>query len=160
MDEEQVVVPYTREELAQSEEDIARALIASGDALSGQTMPIDVSIGGKHLFTFHIKPLSEQEFDDCQRACTMRRANPRLGGLKMPEDMNTTRYRSMLIYYATVEADRKRYWDNRQAIEHYKCNDAFGLIDRVLPAGYKAGVVEQIEKISGYGAELGEAVKN
>jgi phage xkdN-like protein len=79
----------------------------------------------------------------------------------MPEEMNTVRYRSQLIYEATLPEDRAKLWDNRQMWEAVNVASGIDAIDKILKSGEKDKILEQLDAISGYdNSELEETVKN
>ena len=81
-------------------------------------------------------------------------------GVKVPETTNAVRFRSQLIYEATVPEDRKDIWDNKAAWEKLNVASGVDAIDKILKSGEKDKIVEQIDAISGYGDELEETTKN
>lgn len=115
---------------------------------------IEIARQGKVLFTFRIRPLTEDEYEKCKKKNTKYVRNKQLG-IKMPEDTNNVKYRSDIIYTATVDEDRKLLWDNRQIWKALTDKGvdiltATDVIDTVLKPGEKAAVVEQIDLISGF----------
>lgn len=115
---------------------------------------IEVARKGKVLYTFRIRPLTEDEYEKCKRRNTKYVRNKQLG-IKMPEDTNNVKYRSDLIYTATVEEDRKKLWDNRQiwnALSQRGVDilTATDVIDAALKPGEKAAIVDRIDVISGF----------
>ncbi len=113
------------------------------------------------LFTFRIRPLSEEEYNRCKEKNTKYVRNKQLG-IKFPEDTNATRYRSQLIYEATVDEDRAKIWDNKEAWRAPRINVTNGIdmIDKVLRAGEKDAVLNKIDEISGYSSTMEEVAKN
>ena len=83
----------------------------------------------------------------------------------MPEDTNAVKYRDALIYQATVEEDRAKFWDNKKAWEVMRDKglqimNGLDVIEYSLKAGEKDAVIDEIDKLSGYGSNLEEVVKN
>lgn len=83
----------------------------------------------------------------------------------MPEDTNAVKYRDALIYQATVEEDRAKLWDNKKAWEVMRDKglqimNGLDVIEYSLKAGEKDAVIDEIDKLSGYGSNLEEVVKN
>ena len=69
-------------------------------------------------------------------------------------------YRNALIYEATIEEDREKIWDNKQAWKQLDVMSGAELIGRVLKAGEKDAVCDKIDEISGYSAMAEEVAKN
>ena len=117
--------------------------------------PIEISRSGKTLITFRIHPLSEEVFNKCRRKHTNYKRNKQLG-IKFAEDTDASRYRSELIYEATVKDDQKNIWENRDAWRKLDCLNPVDLIDKVLKAGEKDAIIDKIEAISGYDTTVEE----
>lgn len=146
-----------RDELLMREEDILRGLLEAAE--DTESSPVEIARKGKVLFRFSIRPLSERDYTECRDKATKYVRNKQLG-IKLPEDTDTTRFRSLLIYRATDEADRAKLWDNQTAWERLDVLSGPDLIDRVLLAGEKAALVARIDQISGFGADLEDTAKN
>ena len=153
----------SKAQLRTYEADILKGLLAAADFREDEEglVPIEIARGGVVLFTFRIRPLSEEEYNRCKEKNTKYVRNKQLG-IKFPEDTNATRYRSQLIYVATVEEDRAKVWDNKEAWRAPKINVTNGIdmIDKVLRAGEKDAVLNKIDDISGYSSTLEEVSKN
>lgn len=122
---------------------------------------ITITRGGRALMSFAIRPLDEQEVADLRRECTRFVPNP--AGRQYPRlegEVNLVRLRSLKIYAATVPADRQRLWDNAQAQQKLGVMRGEDMIDCVLMAGEKDALIERIDALSGYGAQLSERIKN
>lgn len=143
------------------EGDILKGLLAAADFRDDEdnVVPIEIARNGVVLFTFHIRPLSEEEYNRCKEKNTKYVRNKQLG-IKFPEDTNATRYRSQLIYEATVEEDRAKIWDNKEAWRALNVLNGIDLIDKVLLAGEKDAVLNKLDSISGYSATLEEIAGN
>lgn len=148
------------EDIKAFEGSILDALTKAGDVESLRKT-IRIARGGVELFRFAVRPLSEATVSRCREINTKYKANRNLG-IPMPEKIDTTRYRSQLIYEATVPEDRARIWDAKEAWAHYRVPGGVDLVDKVLIAGEKDRVVSAIEELSGFGGddELEETVKN
>jgi len=143
------------------EGDILKGLLAAADFREDEdsVTPIEIARGGVVFFTFRVRPLSEEEYNHCKEKNTKYVRNKQLG-IKFPEDTNATRYRSQLIYEATVEEDRAKVWDNKEAWRALNVLNGIDLIDKVLLAGEKDAVLNKIDDISGYSSTLEEVSKN
>lgn len=116
---------------------------------------------GQKLLEFSIRPLDELELAELRRECTRYMPNP--AGREYPRiegEVNLVKLRSLKIYTATVSADRARMWDDPQLQQRLGVMRGEDVIDCVLMAGEKDAVIERIDAISGYGAQLVEAAKN
>lgn len=150
----------TPEELLAHEDDILRGLLAAARYKEDQQVTITISRKGTKLFSFRIRPLSEDEYNECRERASTYEANPRLGGIRMPVAVDTAKYRSLLIYTATVPEDRQALWDNREVWQQLNVLSGWQVIDRVLLAGEKDAVLAKVDELSGYGASLEEVAKN
>lgn len=145
------------------EEDCIRGLLEAAD-FADETKRIEIARKGKILFIFEIHGLSEEEYTKCRTKNTKYVKNKSLG-VKMPEDVNTSKYRCQLIYQATVEKDRQLLWDNKKiwkALENKGCQIMNGLdvIECSLMAGEKDKVIAYIDELSGYDDDMEEVAKN
>lgn len=155
--QEEKVAP---EVLLASEEDILRGLIDAASDVEQETLKIEIARKGKVLFSFHVRGLLETEYNDCKEKATTYKKNRQLGGIKMPDETDTAKYRSLLIYTATVGEDRQRIWGNKEAWKQLNVLNGPALIDKVLRAGEKDAIIAKIDELSGYGEDLEEVAKN
>ena len=147
-------------------------LMFEGDILKGlleaeqyrwneeNSVNIQVERRGKLLFSFRIRPLGEEEYQKCKEKCTKYVRNNQYAGIKIPESTDSVRYRSLLIYTATVDEDRKAIWDNTEAWRQINVLNGPDLIDKVLLAGEKDAILDKLDEISGYTSTLEEVAKN
>lgn len=157
--------PIAKEELLDNETDILRGLLDAASDTQQERKVIEIARKGKVFFRFSIRPLTEEEYNACRDKATKYKKNRRLGGIKMPEDTDAARYRSFLIYEATVPEDQKKVWNNKAAWDQLNVLSGVQLIDKVLLPGEKEAVIEQIDKLSGYdlddeSEEAEDVVKN
>ena len=143
------------------ENDILKGLLAAANYETEEENihPIEIARNGVVLFTFHIRPLSEEEYQKCKDKNTKYVRNKQLG-IKFPENTDSVRYRSALIYQATTKEDREKIWDNKEAWKALNVLTGIDLIDKVLLAGEKDAVLEKLDEISGYSATTEEVAKN
>lgn len=151
-------------QLKVNEEDFLQGLIDASGYVEEERQRIEIIRGGKTAFAFHIRPLSEFEYNSCKKKHTKYVRNRSLG-VKMPEDTDNVKYRAALIYTATVDEDRKNLWDNKKVWEALRNKDmqvvsALDVIDYSLKAGEKDMVIDCIDKLSGYDDNLEEVTKN
>ena len=165
VEEREFTQEETQNQIRAFEGDILKGMLSAAKFQSTEVRTIEIARGGDVLFTFRIRPLSEDEYESCRRKATKYVRNKQLG-IKMPEETNSVLYRSLLILAATVEEDRKKTWENKQlwkALEEMDRDILTGAdaIDAVLMPGEKARVVDQIDLLSGFEANnLEEVIKN
>lgn len=150
------------EELKAFEGDILNALLAAANYQNDENeiFTIRVIRAGTILFSFRIHPLSEEEYEHCRKKNTRYVRNKRVG-VTVPEKMNSVRYRSQLIYEATIPEDRKKLWDNKQMWDALNVASGIDAIDKILKSGEKDKILEQLDAISGYdNSDLEETTKN
>lgn len=143
------------------ENDILKGLLAAANYKTEEDSihPVEIARNGVVLIKFHIRPLSEEEYQTCKEKNTKYVRNKQLG-IKFPENTNSVRYRSALIYQATIDEDRAKIWDNKEAWKALNVLNGIDLIDKTLLAGEKDAVLEIVDKISGYSATTEEVAKN
>lgn len=143
------------------ENDILGGLLAAANFREDESEihPVEIARNGTVFFKFRIRPLSEAEYNRCREKYTTYKRNKQFG-IRIPEKTDTERYRSLLIYTATLAEDRKQVWDNREAWRALDVLTAVDLIDRVLKSGEKDAVLDLIDKISGYTALEEDTVRD
>lgn len=111
------------------------------------------------VLEFRIRPLSEEEYARIRKKNTNFKRN-KANGLRIAESVNSSDYRSELIYAATIDEDREKIWDRTDAWD--KCNvvNGIGLVDVVLKAGEKDAILEKLDEISGFTPSMEEVAKN
>ena len=154
----------TREQMRIHEEDFIQGLIDAADYAEDETKRIEIARGGKVCFAFSIRPLSEEEYNKCKKSNT-RYVRSRQFGMRLPEETDSAKYRSSLIYQATVEEDRKNLWDNKRVWEALREKGlqivrGIDVIEYTLKAGEKDKVLEAVDKLSGYEETMEEVIKN
>ena len=151
----------TKEELPMSENEILRGLLNLGrtkdDAKNYRQ--IKIKRQGRLELAFRIRPLSQDETQACLRQAT-KYAPSKPGQPKTALDIDLAKYHSYLIYTATVDEDRTKVWDNKQAREALGVLQGVDVIDMVLLVGEKARVIRMIDQISGYEREVEALAKN
>ncbi len=143
------------------EDDILGGLLAAANFQNDEDeiVPIEIARNGVVLLKFRIRPLSEDEYSKCKNRYTKYVRNKQIG-IKLPEDTDSVMYRNALIYQATVDEDRAKIWDNKEAWRKLDVINGVELIGKVLKAGEKDAVLEKIDEISGYSSVLEETAKN
>ena len=139
-----------------NEDDLLAGLLAAANykADEDETVKIVISRKGKDLFSFRIHPLGEDDFNRCRKRCTKYVKSKTQGGIRVPEDVDTVKYRCMLIYEATVPEDRAKIWDNKKLWKAKDLATGVEAVDILLKAGEKNAICEKLDAISGY--ELSE----
>ncbi len=147
----------SKEEIIKSERDILNDLLSLDlEADKPENYREIKIVRNKEVrLTFRIRPITEDE----SRLC-MKRATPAARKQNMKPEANWVKYRSLLIYTATVDEDRKKIWDNREALQRMNLMEPWEIIDRVLYAGEKSRVIEVIDEISGYDQDLEEQAQD
>lgn len=120
---------------------------------------IEIIRNKKVVLKFRIHPLSEEEYLKARRDNTVYKRS-KSTGTRVADHVNVSEYRSQLIYDATVEKDRERIWDNRNAWEKLAVLNGRDLVDAVLKAGEKDAIIDKLDEISGYQISMEETAKN
>lgn len=163
--EEEFSAEETKNQARIYENDILKGMIDAANFKSTEVQKIEIVRGGRVFFSFSIRPLSEADYEQCRKKHTKYVRNKQLG-IMMPQDTNTVKYKSALIYAATTDEDRRLTWDNRQlwdALEAKGIDILTGtdVIDAILMSGEKAAIIDKIDELSGYQDDnLEEVVKN
>lgn len=154
----------TRALIRANEEDFIQGLISAAEFAAEETQRIEIVRDGRLFFAFTIRPLSSEEYEKCRKRHTKYVRNKQLG-MKMPEDTDKVKYQSALIYQATTEEDRAKLWDNRKVWDSLNAKkdrimNGLDVIECTLKAGEKDRILEAIDRLSGYDANLEEVAKN
>ena len=151
----------TQEQILMSESELLRGLIEAGTEKDSEIFyeRIQIRRGGKLKFEFRIRPISEEESLACHDHAT-KFAPRKRGQPKREIETNMAKFRSWLIYMSTVDEDRAKLWDNKQAQQTFNVLQGVDLIDCVLLSGEKDRIIDRINEISGYSEEMDEIAKN
>ena len=151
----------TQEQILMSESELLRGLIEAGNEKDSEASyeRIQIKRGGKLKFEFRIRPISEEESLACHDHAT-KFAPRKRGQPKRGIETNMSKFRSWLIYTATVDEDRAKLWDNKQAQQAFNVLQGVDVIDCVLLSGEKDRIIDRINEISGYDDEADETAKN
>lgn len=146
-----------QEDMENNEEDYLRGLLDAAENAEEETVKLDIVRSGKHYFSFEVHPLSDAEVYAIRKKYT-KYAKNRARGVKVAEELDMAKYRSSLIYNATVAADQEKLWNNKSVQEGLRRKgkhiiNALDVIDAVLLPGEKENVIDVINDISGYGSE-------
>jgi len=156
-----VEAPASPEEILMDEDALLRGLIEAGTEKDNESTyrQIQIKRGGVLKFVFRIRPVSEEETIACHEHAT-KFAPRKRGQPKREIETNTAKFRSWLIYTATVDEDRAKLWDNKKAQEALDVLQGVDMIDAVLLSGEKDRVIDVINEISGYDDGMEETAKN
>lgn len=132
-DEEKMALDY----------DIAAALIEAAEYNRGEQRKINIRRGGKLLFTFVIESVSSEKWDQARRENTKNKG-------KRNEELDSSRYLSQVIYFATVD---KSIWKNQSVMRKLNAPSPVDVVNAVLSPGEKMKLGEILEEISGFGEE-------
>ena len=145
-----------------NEDDLLNGLLAAANYKDDEDESVEIVINrqGKDLFSFRIHPLSEEDFNRCRKRCTKYVKSKTNAGVRIPEEVDTVKYRCMLIYEATIPEDRAKIWDNKQLWKAKDLATGIEAVDILLKAGEKNAVCEKLDTISGYEMTEEEVAKN
>lgn len=148
-------------EIRKYENDILAGLLEAASYKTDEedTVKIQIKRHNAVVLEFRIRPLSEEEYQTCKRKNTNYKKNRQLG-TRVAESVEAARYRSQLIYEATVEEDREKIWDNKEAWKKLNVLNGIDLVEVVLKAGEKDAILEKLDEISGYQPNVEEVAKN
>lgn len=111
------------------------------------------------MLSFRIRPMGEDEYLKCKKDNTNYKRNKQLG-TRVAESVDAARYRAQLIYEATVEEDRDKIWDNRDAWKNLNVLNGTDLVEVVLKSGEKDEILAKLDEISGYQPTMEDVAKN
>lgn len=124
-----------------------------------ETVPINIKRNGAVVLSFRIRPMGEDEYLECKKDNTIYKRNKQLG-TRVAESVDAARYRAQLIYEATVEEDRDKIWDNRDAWKRLTVTNGIDLVEVVLKSGEKDEILSKLDEISGYQPTMEDVAKN
>ena len=146
------VTPSTKDK----EYDLTTALLMAAEFRSSEDAikEIDITKGGKKLFTLHLHPISDADARAARKKATTYMVNP--NGKKLPpieKEFNSAKFHSQIIYMATTEQDKEKIWGNRALTEKYDILEPADLVDVIFNVGEKLEIVDVIMEISGMGGD-------
>lgn len=156
-----VAAPASPEEILMTEDELLRGLIEAGSEKDSESSyrKIQIKRKGEVKFEFRVRPLSEEESIACHDHAT-KFAPRKRGQPKREIETNFAKFRSWLIYTATVDEDRAKTWDNKKGQEKFGVLQGADMIDAVLYPGEKERIIDVINEISGYDDDMEETAKN
>lgn len=155
--DEEFSVEETQNQLRTKEEDFIAGMLSAAEYKTEETVQIDIIRGRKCFFSFDIHALGEDEANRCRKRHTKYVRNKQIG-VKFADETDNAKFRSSLIYHATVEEDRAKLWDNKQVwngliAKGHQIVTALDVIETVLLGGEKDRIIEEINKLSGFNSE-------
>ena len=156
----------SKEEILQNEDEMIAGLLEAANFKDNSDFQkkIEIRRNGKLLFSFFVRPLTEEEVQDCRKRATKRRPDPRGKQFGMIEiETNFIKFRSYKIMAATVDKGQGVLWSNKKLKEKLNVIEDIDVIDMVLMGGEKDQISDIIDEISGYGmneVSLEETAKN
>ncbi len=107
---------------------------------------------GKLLFSFFVRPLTEEEIQGCRKKATKRRPDPRGRQFGMIDvETDVIKLRSYKIIAATVDKGQGILWKNKKLKDKLNVIDDVDVVEAVLMGGEKDWISDVIDEISGYG---------
>lgn len=156
----------TQQEVLQNEDQLLAGFLEAAEFKENTDFQrkIEIKRNGKLLFSFYIRPLTEEEVQGCRKRATKRRPDPRGKQFGMIEiETDYIKLRSYKILAATVDKEHGILWSNRTLKEKLNVIEDVDVIDKVLMGGEKDYINDVIDEISGYGmheVSLEETAKN
>lgn len=146
-----------QEDMEANEDDYLHGLLDAAEDAEDETVKIDIVRSGKRYFSFTVHPISDEDAYAIRKKYT-KYAKNRNRGVKVAEEVDMAKYRSSLIYNATVAEDREKLWDNKSVQDGLRRKgkhiiNALDVIEAVLLPGEKERILEVIDELSGYGSE-------
>ena len=113
---------------------------------------IEIRRNGKLLFSFFVRPLTEEEIQGCRKKATKRRPDPRGRQFGMIDvETDVIKLRSYKIIAATVDKGQGILWKNKKLKDKLNVIDDVDVVEAVLMGGEKDWISDVIDEISGYG---------
>lgn len=147
----------SKDDALANEDQLLRGLLEAAEDRENEETEIEIARKGRVYFKFRIRPLTEKESNRCNDLATK---YVRKRGIRIAEDMDMAKYRSLLIHTATVEEDRAKVWDNKAVWEKLNVLSGIDAIDKVLLPGEKEAVINKINEISGFSDDDEEEIED
>jgi hypothetical protein len=114
------------------------------------------------ILVIPMQSLHESEFTSIREKYTTYERSKNMGGMRVPRNVDMVRYRSELVYEATVpDSKGLKLWDDMELQGIYGVMDAIDCVEAVLLAGEKDKLVAVIEELSGFSNDLdSDTIKN
>lgn len=149
--EEAVEALGINEDMSADEEfEIMAGFLKAVEMVETTTKKIEIRRNGELLLRFRVHAVTGPDMRKAQKAATSYIPNPKMKKQKIENDRNPVVYESYIIYLATVDEDRKKYWDNPELQSRFDVMQGHELIDKALLPGEKDYVIDVINELSGY----------
>lgn len=161
--DEQFSAEETQKQLQTKETDFIAGMLEAASYKNDEIVTIEIARNSKLYFSFRIHALGEGEANQCRKKHTKYVRNKQIG-IKFAEETDTAKFRSSLIYHATVKEDQDKLWDNKQlwnglVAKGHQIVNQLDVIEAVLLGGEKERVIDEINKLSGFESENMEEVE-
>lgn len=146
-----------KEDMKVNEMDYLTGLLEAADDADEETQKIEIVRDGKMYFAFSVHALSDEDMYEIRKKYTKYTKNKRTG-MKVADGMDNAKFRSSLIYNATVAEDQEKLWNNKDIQEALrkkgkKIINALDVIDAVLLPGEKEKILTTLDELCGYNTE-------
>lgn len=149
--EEMKVTGIPENMTAEQEYNLLENLLSAADYTEELT-PVRIERNGKHMFTFHVHPISEKDKLTAHKKATTYMKNP--AGPQLPQiekETDPSMFKNWLIFLATSDEDKQRIWGNKEFKRQKGIMHSAESVDLLLMAGEKDSVVDLIAELSGFG---------
>lgn len=162
--DEEFTEKETNDNLRMKEDDFIAGMLAAATDKITDTTEVVIKRNGKRYFSFHVHALGEAEANACRKKYTKYVRNKSIG-VKFADETDNAKFRSSLIYHATTDEDRAKYWDNKRVWNGlsqagFQIINALDVIEAVLAGGEKDRVIDVINEISGFETENTEEIQS
>ena len=146
-----------KEDILGHEDDYIAGLLAAADNVDEETTTIEIIRNKKKYFAFRVHALTEEELSDIRKKYT-RYAKNRRQGIRVPEELDTPKYRASLIFNSTVKEDQEKLWNNTAIKKGLEAKgksiiNALDVIEAVLLPGEKERIMDILDEINGFNNE-------
>ena len=114
---------------------------------------VQVKRGDKILFTFKVHPLSEGEWAKCRRQNLKNRG-------KRTEELDDARFASQVVYEATIDEDKEKFWKNKELWKRFNVVTGVDLVSEVLTYAERSKIAETVMNLAGFDDDLEDLIKN
>lgn len=138
-------------EILANENDILQGMLELANSRNDpeQFRNVQIKRNGVVKLEFRIRPMTEPEIISCTEQAT--KYAPAKGGKpRTAIKTDTPTMRSLIIYTATVDEDRKKVWNHPEILKACNVLQGHQVVDYVLKAGEKDQIMNLIDEISGY----------
>lgn len=146
-----------KEDMRANEMDYLNGILEAADDVDEETKEIKIIRSGKLLFCFSVHALSDDDMYEIRKKYTKYAKNKRTG-MKVTDGMVNAKFRSSLIYNATVAEDQENYgtikiFRKQLRKKGKKIINALDVIEAALLPGEKEKVLTTLDELCGYNTE-------